>query len=138
MGRRSTAATGAVPAATKRRCVRQATAEGESRGGRATSVVRARRDVQPETATPTRVVVRPNGTYAYVTNQFTEEIGILDLDRRREVGAIAVPGHALGAALAPDAPTRLVTTNLDRLCAVSVTARCASMSSSQRAGDPAA
>src|SRR2546430_13250663 len=47
----------------------------------------------------------------------------LDLDRRRQVGAIAVPGHALGAALAPDARTLFVTTNLDRLCAVSVTAR---------------
>src|SRR6266700_4962664 len=33
MGRRSTAATGAVSAATKRRCVRQATAEGESAAG---------------------------------------------------------------------------------------------------------
>jgi YVTN family beta-propeller protein len=77
----------------------------------------------PTAPTPTRVVVHPNGTYAYVTNQFTEEIGILDLDRRRQVGAIAVPGHALGAALAPDARTLFVTTNLDRLCAVSVTAR---------------
>jgi len=77
----------------------------------------------PTTSTPTRVVVLPNGSYAYVTNQFTEEIGILDLDRRRQVGAIAVPGHALGAALAPDARTLFVTTNLDRLCAVSVTTR---------------
>jgi YVTN family beta-propeller protein len=77
----------------------------------------------PTTSTPTRVVVLPNGRYAYVTNQFTEEIGILDLDRGRQVGAIAVPGHALGAALAPDARTLFVTTNLDRLCAVSLAAR---------------
>lgn len=77
----------------------------------------------PTRPTPTRVVVSPTGAVAYVTNQFTEEIGVLDLDRGLQIGAIPVPGHALGAALAPNGGTLFITTNLDRLCVVSVSTR---------------
>jgi YVTN family beta-propeller protein len=74
---------------------------------------------------PTRVVLSPAGagSCAYVTNQFAEEIGIIDLDTLEQTAAIPVPGHPLGAALAPDGRTLFVTTNLDRLCAVSLSAR---------------
>jgi len=72
---------------------------------------------------PTRVVVSPTGTLAYVTSQFGEEVEIFDLGTLRKTGAIPVPGHPLGAALTPDGRTLLVTTNLDRLCAVSLAAR---------------
>jgi len=71
---------------------------------------------------PTRVVVSPTGTLAYVTSQFGEEVEIVDLGTLRKTGAIPVPGHPLGAALTPDGRTLLVTTNLDRLCAVSLAA----------------
>ena len=71
---------------------------------------------------PTRVVVSPIGTYAYVTSQFAEEVEILDPITLRQMGAIPVPGHALGAALTPDGRTLFVTTNLDRMCAVSIPA----------------
>jgi len=72
---------------------------------------------------PTRIVLSPPGSCAYVTNQFAEEIGIVDLDTLEQTAAIPVPGHPLGAALAPDGRTLFVTTNLDRLCAVSLSAR---------------
>lgn len=71
---------------------------------------------------PTRVVMSPTGTQAYVTSQFAEEVDIIDRGTLRQTGAIPVPGHALGAALAPDGRTLFVTTNLDRLCAVSIPA----------------
>jgi DNA-binding beta-propeller fold protein YncE len=74
-------------------------------------------------AAPTRVVVSPSGDEAYVTNQFTEDVAIIDLLRRRLSGAVSVPGHPLGAALSPDARTLYVATNVDRLCAISLSAR---------------
>lgn len=69
---------------------------------------------------PTRVVVDRTGTCAYVTSQFAEEIDIIDLRTARQVGVIPVPGHALGAVLSPNGRTLYVTTNLDRVCAVSI------------------
>jgi len=71
---------------------------------------------------PTRIVVSAVGPQAYVTSQFAEEIEIVDAGTLRQTGAIPVPGHALGAALAPDGRTLFVTTNQDRLCAVSIAA----------------
>ncbi|HMJ58255.1 MAG TPA: YncE family protein [Gemmatimonadales bacterium] len=69
---------------------------------------------------PTRVVVDPLGTRAYVTNQFAEEVGIIDLHTLRQAGAIPIQGHPLGAAIAPDGHTLYVATNLDRLHAVAL------------------
>jgi YVTN family beta-propeller protein len=69
---------------------------------------------------PSRVVVDSAGTTAYVTNQFAEEIGIIDLGTRRQSGTIPVQGHPLGVALAPDGRTLYTMTNVDRLCAVSI------------------
>jgi DNA-binding beta-propeller fold protein YncE len=74
-------------------------------------------------AVPTRVRVSPAGDRAYVTSQFAEEVGVLDLRLGRQVSEIATPGHPLGAALAPDGRTLYVTTNADRLLAVSPGAR---------------
>ena len=76
----------------------------------------------PTGSTPTRVAIRRAA--AYVTNQFAEEIGILDLEQHQQVGAIALPGHPMGIALAPDGRTLFVTTNLDRLCAISLPRGC--------------
>ena len=69
---------------------------------------------------PTRVVVDPAGTFAYVTSQFAEEVGVIDLASLRQTGRIPIHGHPLGAAIAADGHTLYVTTNLDRLCAASL------------------
>ena len=71
---------------------------------------------------PTRLAVVRSGEFAYVTSQFGEEIGILDLKRGKQSGTIALDGcgHPLGAALAPDDRTLYVTTNADRLYAIAL------------------
>jgi DNA-binding beta-propeller fold protein YncE len=73
---------------------------------------------------PTRIIPGENGAHlAYVTSQFAEAVCVVDLERRQQIGSIAVPGHALGAAMAPDGHTLYVTTNLDRLVAVNTLQR---------------
>ena len=74
-------------------------------------------------AAPTRVIVSPSSDEAYVTNQFTEDVAIIDLLQRRRTGAVSVPGHPLGAVLSPDTRTLYVATNVDRLCTISLSAR---------------
>lgn len=70
--------------------------------------------------TPSRIIVDAAGAYAYVTNQFAEEIGIINLRVQRQTGTIPVQGHPLGAGLTPDGRTLFVLTNVDRLCAISI------------------
>ena len=78
---------------------------------------------------PTRVIATArnaagqNGHVAYVTTQFSEAVGVIDLHRRQQISSIAVPGHALGAVLAPGQHTLYVTTNQDRLVAISTLQR---------------
>ncbi len=71
-------------------------------------------------AVPTRVVFNRAGNLAYVTSQFAEEVGVVELERLSQVSAISVPGHPMAAALSIDGRTLYVTTNLDRLCAVTL------------------
>jgi DNA-binding beta-propeller fold protein YncE len=71
--------------------------------------------------TPTRVIV--SGTFAYATSQFGEGVCVIDLERRQQVGLIHTPGHALGAAMAPDGHTLYVSTNHDRVVAISTLQR---------------
>jgi len=88
-----------------------------------------RLQLQPLTSTgsirvgiaPTRVILAPAGGRAWVTNQFTRDVAVVDLTWRNRVGSIAMEGNALGAALAPDGRTLYVTTNLDRLCVCALT-----------------
>jgi len=78
-------------------------------------------------AGPTRVIptarnaAGQNGHIAYVTTQFSEAVAVVDTHRRQQIGSIPVPGHALGAVMAPDAHILYVTTNQDRLVAISTT-----------------
>ena len=72
----------------------------------------------PTGAVPTRLVLSQRGNRAYVTNQFTEDIGVIDLERSRQIGAIAVPGHPMAVVLSRDGRTLFVTTNLDQLYAI--------------------
>jgi len=69
---------------------------------------------------PTRVVFNRAGNLAYITSQFAEEVGVVELERLSQVSAISVPGHPMAAALSIDGRTLYVTTNLDRLCAVTL------------------
>ena len=75
----------------------------------------------PVGAAPTRIVCGPAGTRAYVTNQFSDDVGVIDVQQRRQTATIPVPGNPLGAVLTPDGRTLYVTTNLDRLYAVWLT-----------------
>ncbi len=70
---------------------------------------------------PTRVILAPSGERAWVTNQFTKDVAVVDLAARRRTGCIAMEGDPLGAALSPDVRTLYVTTNFDRLCACALT-----------------
>jgi DNA-binding beta-propeller fold protein YncE len=70
---------------------------------------------------PTRVIIAPSGERAWVTNQFTKDVAVVDLSSRRRTGSIAMEGDPLGAALSPDARTLYVTTNLDRLAVCALT-----------------
>ena len=71
---------------------------------------------------PTRVVLAPSGERAWVTNQFTKDVAVVDLVRQFRVGAISMEGDPLGAVVSPDGRTLYVTTNLDRLFVVAVAA----------------
>jgi DNA-binding beta-propeller fold protein YncE len=68
---------------------------------------------------PTRVVPGGRSRWVFVTSQFAEAVCIVDIDRKEQVGLIPVPGHALGGAMASDGVTLFVTTNQDRLVAIS-------------------
>ncbi len=70
---------------------------------------------------PTRVLISPSGDRAWVTNQFTKDVAVVDLSCRRRIGSIGMEGDPLGAALSPDARTLYVSTNLDRLSACALT-----------------
>lgn len=70
---------------------------------------------------PTRVILSSDGARAWVTNQFTRDVAVVDLAWRNRVGSIAMEGDPLGAGLAPDGRTLFVSTNLDRLCACALT-----------------
>ncbi len=70
---------------------------------------------------PTRVIIAPSGERAWVTNQFTKDVAVVDLSCQRRTGSIAMEGDPLGAALSPDARTLYVTTNLDRLSVCALT-----------------
>jgi DNA-binding beta-propeller fold protein YncE len=68
---------------------------------------------------PTRIVTNWRYPWAYVTSQFGEAVCVVDLERRQQIGLIHVPGHSMGAVMAPDGSRLYVTTNQDRLVAVS-------------------
>lgn len=70
---------------------------------------------------PTRVALAPTPDRAWVTNQFTRDVAVVDLAWHRRIGSIAMEGNPLAAALSPDGRTLYVSTNLDRLCVCALT-----------------
>jgi len=73
---------------------------------------------------PTRAVAGPRGDWAYVTSQFSEAIDVIDIQGGQQVAAIHVGGHPLGAVLSNDGMTLYVSSNRDRLVALSLTRQC--------------
>ena len=69
---------------------------------------------------PTRVVPGAGGDWACVTSQFSEAVDIIDVGQGRLLSAIDVGGHPLGAVLSKDGQTLYVSTNCDRLVAISL------------------
>ena len=90
--------------------------------------------------TPTRILATgrsgAGARLAYVTMQFAERVAVIDLERRHQVGSIPVPGHALGAVMSPDGHTLYVTTNQDRLVAISTLQRAVTGTTSIPLGIP--
>ena len=72
---------------------------------------------------PTRIALAPTraGNRAWVTNQFTRDVAVVDLAGGRRIGSIAMEGNPLATVLSPDGRLLYVSTNLDRLCVCAVT-----------------
>lgn len=100
---------------------------------RATQTIRV--GPAPTRVIPTSRAVR-NGHIVYVTTQFAEAVAIVDLSQRQQIGSIPVPGHPLGAVMAPDGHTLYVTTNQDRLVAISTLQRAVTGSTAIPLGCP--
>jgi YVTN family beta-propeller protein len=67
---------------------------------------------------PTRLVFDESGRRAYVTNQFSNSISVIDATRDTVEEEIRVPGDPAPLVVAPNQESLYVTTNLDRLFAI--------------------
>jgi YVTN family beta-propeller protein len=74
-------------------------------------------------AVPTDVTIDAAGIYAYVTNQFSSNIGVIDLRTNAEVATIPVSGDPFRVRLSPDGSSLFVTGNADSLFIIDVQSR---------------
>jgi YVTN family beta-propeller protein len=74
-------------------------------------------------STPTDVEVDRTGTYAYVTNQFSSNVGVIDLVTETQATTIPVSGDPYRVVLSPDGASLFVTGNADSLFIVDVASR---------------
>jgi YVTN family beta-propeller protein len=72
---------------------------------------------------PTDVTVDAAGTYAYVTNQFSSNVGVIDLATNTQVATIPVSGDPFRVRLSPDGGSLFVTGNADSLFIIDVQSR---------------
>jgi YVTN family beta-propeller protein len=72
---------------------------------------------------PTDVEVDRTGAYAYVTNQFSSNVGVIDLATDAQVTTIPVSGDPFRVLLSPDRALLFVTGNADSLFIVDVASR---------------
>jgi YVTN family beta-propeller protein len=72
---------------------------------------------------PTDIEVDRAGTYAYVTNQFSSNVGVIDLATSAQVATIPVSGDPYRVVLSPDGTSLFVTGNADSLFIVDVASR---------------
>jgi YVTN family beta-propeller protein len=64
---------------------------------------------------PSFIAFNPAGTTAYVANQFSDNIGIIDVASNTQTTTIPVTGDPLPVAVAPDGGTLFTTTNANQL-----------------------
>jgi YVTN family beta-propeller protein len=69
----------------------------------------------PVGALPTDVAFEPSGTLAYVTNQASGNVGIVDVATNTQVDAIPVPGDPFRVVVSPNGQRLYVTTNVGEL-----------------------
>ncbi|HEV2686861.1 MAG TPA: hypothetical protein VGW79_09500, partial [Actinomycetota bacterium] len=74
----------------------------------------------PVGCTPTCVAFSPCANRAYVSVQYCDEIAVVDTTRHSLVQAIPIPGDPFPLLLSPSGRTLFVTTNEDRLFAISL------------------
>jgi YVTN family beta-propeller protein len=74
-------------------------------------------------AVPTDVAIDAAGSYAYVTNQFSSNISVIDLGTNTEVDSIPVSGAPFRVRLSPDGGSLFVTGNADSLFIIDVASR---------------
>lgn len=67
---------------------------------------------------PTAVAFDPTGATAYVTNQFSRSVGVVDVQRGAQVGEIPVTGDPFVLLVTPGGDRLYVTTNADRVYVV--------------------
>jgi YVTN family beta-propeller protein len=72
---------------------------------------------------PTDVEIDRTGTYAYVTNQFSSNVGVIDLATDTQEATIPVSGDPFRVVLSPDGALLFVTGNADSLFIVNVATR---------------
>jgi YVTN family beta-propeller protein len=72
---------------------------------------------------PTDVTIDATGTYAYVTNQFSSNVGVIDLASNSQVATIPVSGDPFRVKLSSDGNMLFVTGNADSLFIVDVASR---------------
>lgn len=72
----------------------------------------------PVGVNPTRIAFEPSGRRAYVSNQFSDSVSVIDTTSDQVVDEIAVPGNPAPLLVAANRQTLFVTTNVDRVFAI--------------------
>ena len=72
---------------------------------------------------PTAVAFDPGGATAYVTNQLSSNVGVVDVASNRQVALVPVNGNTFNVIVAPDGGTVYVTTNTNQVHAISTSTR---------------
>lgn len=85
-------------------------------------------------AVPTNVIFDPEGTTAYVTNQWSQNIGVVDVASHTQIRTIPLPGDPFNLVLSKDRSTLYVTNNADNVAVINVSS--GSMTTIAMPGDP--
>lgn len=72
---------------------------------------------------PTDVTLDGTGTYAYVTNQHSSSVGVIDLSSNTQIATIPITGHPFRVKLSADNRSLFVTGNADSLFIVDLPSR---------------
>ncbi|MFI5213565.1 MAG: hypothetical protein ACHQU8_03410 [Gemmatimonadales bacterium] len=73
--------------------------------------------------TPTAVAFDPSGSTAYVTNQLSSNVGVVDVASGSQVALVPVTGSTFNLIVAPNGRTVYVTTNSNQVHAISTASR---------------